>query len=478
MSFKLEEDLEDLDDVFAEQVITQYQTDNVSPNNTEQKPSLSIANTHKLEERQSAFSAETQVLEGPSTLTSESLINTLNEPERSEPESLLQFNSQSEEALNDSTFNVLPATWITPIKTNEHALRKKLANGTFTIDVTESDQLKLSTTANVLIEKASMYHFQTGLGSICILNPIPLFERLSGLAFDDTFPLGLDKWFCICLLQCPQSFIEPWGYITYQEASSTLMNEFTDNSMPVQLECMSCLSGVSVTVFAQVETWEKLFACPILDYWPQAQNASPQLFKVNINLFQTRLSFRDFQQLQINDVLLAEHLFISFSGEGQLLLFDKQLKIQLLSETSPYSLQIQEITEIAIPEPSSHTLHYAGVLSHRINSLEKDMEENTEQDMSFENEYGESHPKNMPQEAEQSSHTEHISCAKVAIDACIGSFSIDFTQVSGLQVEDIIALDPNYDGTISLRNQGVEIGTANIVAVNGQLALQIRKLWR
>ena len=478
MSFNLGEDLEDIDDVFAEQVITQYQTENVTSNKIEQNPSLSIADAHNLKESQVSFSAETQVHEGPSTLTSESLIRTAKELEKPELESLFQFKNQSEEALNDSAFNVLPATWITPIKTNEHALRKKLANGTFTIDVTESEQLKLSTTANALIEKASMYHFQTGLGSICILNPIPLFERLSGLAFDDTFPLGLDKWFCICLLQCPQSFIEPWGYMNYQEAPSSLKDEFADTSMPVQLECISYLSGVSVTVFAQVETWEKLFACPILDYWPQAKNTSPQVFKVNINLFQTRLSFRDFQQLQVNDVLLAEHLFISFSGEGQLLLFDKQLKIQLLSETSPYSLQIQEITEITIPEPSSHTLHYAGVLSHRINFLEKGMEENTEQEMSFENEYSENHHKDMPQEAEERSHTERISCAKVAIDACIGSFTIDFTQVSCLQAEDIIALDPNYDGTISLRNQGVEIGTASIVAVNGQLALQIRKLWR
>jgi len=71
-----------------------------------------------------------------------------------------------------------------------------------------------------------------------------------------------------------------------------------------------------------------------------------------------------------------------------------------------------------------------------------------------------------------------LSCAKVVIDACLGSFSIDFGRVNRLQKGDLIALEEGYKGSISLRNNGIEIGCAELIAVNDQVALKIQKVWR
>lgn len=111
---------------------------------------------------------------------------------------------------------------------------------------------------------------------------------------------------------------------------------------------------------------------------------------------------------------------------------------------------------------------------HEPESLQEPSLEDSESDESIEkNSFNPSISSAVELEKKQS-----LSCAKVVIDACLGSFNIDFDRVNRLQKGDLIALEEGYKGSISLRNNGVEIGCAELIAVNDQVALKIQKVWR
>ncbi len=80
------------------------------------------------------------------------------------------------------------------------------------------------------------------------------------------------------------------------------------------------------------------------------------------------------------------------------------------------------------------------------------------------------------------SHADHVTKSSVSnlpvtVTAHIGSFSMSHEQIESLQVEDLILVNPHYQNKVSLRVGENEIGIGQIVSVNGDVAIQIIRLW-
>lgn len=70
-----------------------------------------------------------------------------------------------------------------------------------------------------------------------------------------------------------------------------------------------------------------------------------------------------------------------------------------------------------------------------------------------------------------------VSDLPITVTVHVGSFAMTMSQIENLKPNDLIAVEPSYQNKVSLRVDGCEIGVGQIVSLNGEVSIQIMKLW-
>lgn len=73
--------------------------------------------------------------------------------------------------------------------------------------------------------------------------------------------------------------------------------------------------------------------------------------------------------------------------------------------------------------------------------------------------------------------TTSIDNLSITVTAYIGSFSMSYRQLKNIREKDLILVDPYYQKKVSLRVDDREIGIGEVVTINGDVAIQIMRLW-
>jgi len=65
----------------------------------------------------------------------------------------------------------------------------------------------------------------------------------------------------------------------------------------------------------------------------------------------------------------------------------------------------------------------------------------------------------------------------ILVTAQIGMFSMSLNDFENLNEGDLIQVSPDYQNRVSLQVSGSEIGVGEVVSINGDIAIQITRLW-
>ncbi|MBX2847817.1 MAG: FliM/FliN family flagellar motor switch protein [Acidiferrobacterales bacterium] len=65
----------------------------------------------------------------------------------------------------------------------------------------------------------------------------------------------------------------------------------------------------------------------------------------------------------------------------------------------------------------------------------------------------------------------------IKVTAQVGMFSMPLGELENLSEGDLIQVSPDYQNKVSLQVAGTEIGIGEIVSINGDVAIQVTRLW-
>lgn len=436
--------------------------------------------------------------------------------------------------------SVIPHSWITPLDLDLQNLKQQFSRGYYELALTDSLVLRFEAQAHsfaqetmhssadiatrVQQQNTECRYFVTQFGTVTMENVSSFFEMLANLPYDADYPLGIEKWLRICLHKAPETFVNLWQYLV------PCQQPIIAEQLPINMTLIEHGSGVSSTIWAPKEALLQLIQSPYLQHVLYPLEKSEIAYRIDLSLCQTTIEERELSQLATGDLLLVDRLLISEEGIGEFRTFNKQVQIHVNTEETPPQVQIISIHDVdestlatqnsavagrltSIKQPRDNPMHdldddaeditFDQVLESGISTddepmprpmanptdetdnetFSKSYAQDEYEQQAFAEEPHESLPEENLSELDTSAeeHQENINalgCAKITIDACLGSFVLDFNQIQNLQEGHLIQLASEYNGKISLRNNGTEIGIGSIVAVNDQLAIQIEKLWR
>ena len=370
--------------------------------------------------------------------------------------------------MNNLLNNSLPVSWIKPSSYQEINFFQRINDGKFRVSLTKDKFLYFSQIDNNEIifngNSEELNFFKTAIGSVGFFHAKKLFENLSGIASCDEYPFSLETWFKISSANFSNDFLEIWKYLIPCAPPANF------NPIPIQLEVVSNTTGVEAILWAEAETCQKILDSSVVQLMEATYPPNKNMLKVDLNLIKLNLSASEFRDLENGDTILSKDILFSKNGIGKICLAHKLIDVELLNDGPIWQLKVIEIKENT---SKTDSVRYAGNLQMSPNFLELAMNE----------EWDDVEPDFNAEQIDQDYDTANdqppaLSCAKVTIDACLGSFTIDYSSIGKLQQGDLIRIHTDYDGSISLRNHGNEIGIARVVSINDELALQIDKLWR
>lgn len=382
----------------------------------------------------------------------------------------------------------LPIHWIYPFNEKESYLYRIRNQGQWSLAITDDKTgyfiIPNKIESNFNADSKELVFFQTALGLIGIDNAKELFSTLSDIAFSDDYSLNIETWLRVSVLNLPNNFLKIWQYFI---PCSAPINQ---RLIPIELDITSDSSIKKTVLWAQIEIWKDVFNSKKLKLTKKIKNKYEDKLISDLLLMHLDLKISEFKALEPGDILIPNQFLFTKDGNGKINLIDKEIDVTLLNNKSHWQLRVNSIRTINRSNANDESIHYINNLSISPNFLELTMSDKlSTAESSIATEKSSEVTENSNEGKEKSSATNEynsfddhkkpsLSCAKVTIDACLGSFEINYSIIDELQQGDLINLKENYAGAISLRNHGIEIGIAKIVSVNDKFSLQIDKLWR
>lgn len=251
--------------------------------------------------------------------------------------------------MDSKAMTSLPVSWIKEKDYSVLALEQAFQSGEYQLSL-DSD-IELTLTSDDSVNHKEIYNstvktfFKTSFGVIALTNAEPLFEMITDFVYSQEYPLPIEKWYRVCMLNAPDNFSKLWGEMIpcdkqdIQEVFSINMNIVQKNS------------GVSSTIFASSETCRDILSSKLLNYVEKQDkfmDSGQGGYQMDLNLFQVTLSKENVESLGESDILLAENFLIDEEGFGSINLLDKDISIKLIKEDDKFYLEIIDINEHSV----------------------------------------------------------------------------------------------------------------------------------
>jgi len=243
----------------------------------------------------------------------------------------------------------LPVGWIKEKNYSVLALEQAFQSGEYQLSL-DSD-MKLTLTSDHSANHKENYNssvktfFKTSFGVVALTNAESLFEMIADFVYSKEYPLPIEKWYRVCMLNVPDDFSNFWGEMV--PCDSQEIQEVFSISMNV----LQKSSGVSSTIFASSETCRDIVSSKLLNYIEKKDkfmDSGQSGYQMDLNLFQVTLSKSDVKSLGKSDILLAENFLIDEDGFGSINLLDKDIKVKLIKEDDKFFLEIIDINEHSV----------------------------------------------------------------------------------------------------------------------------------
>lgn len=358
---------------------------------------------------------------------------------------------------------IFPEQWVRPVDPVALKLKQKLQRGYFRFSLEQGQEIQISadtgSSSNLSEPGDQTVFFETQYGIVGFEPLTSLLECLTSLPFSENPDIDFDKWCRICIQYLPEDFVSFWGYLIPAPAISVA------DMSPVKLLLVENESGISVRLWALQRSWRDLFNANTVDYIARPAVEESVSLTAQLQLGRCFLSHQELDSLNSGDFIIPDQMYLFDEQATELIIFNRHIHVTLHTDDGQLSLQVEHNELRETPQSDFGSAAWLGSISPSIHIEEICMNADEDNDPEMD-------------DIDQKDPSDNsISCAKVMIDVCLGTFSLNFNDAQLLESGSLIAIDSEYNGKVSLRNNGVEVGIGSIVSVNEKLAIAVDKIW-
>jgi flagellar motor switch/type III secretory pathway protein FliN len=371
--------------------------------------------------------------------------------------------------------------WIRPIDTVSGNVAQLIERYQFFLQSTQrnhSYDFFIEKTENTKTHRAP-FSISTHIGEIWIKDFDLFFGALTGIPIEANEAHLIKKRFVLALASIPTEIKTLFGWIT-ANFSSPMPENLT--ALRFRLHAPDC--DIATLAYANNNVWNKLFTSEYLNRI-EYQHADDVIIKRLLILGHSHLTRGDLKILRIGDLLRLDSCDFNSDGEGHIKLGDRLFKVSWAERGHEDIFQI--ISEVSTMNNSNN--------SKKLNNNDEDYyDDNTSadhlspDDSSTDNliddEPNAPHHDSVPTlyltETTHESNPIKMRSANdlpIKVDVHIGTFVMDEKQILKLRSKDLIRVDPNYRNRVSLQVNNAEIGVGEIISLDGDIAIQIVRLW-
>ena len=376
----------------------------------------------------------------------------------------------------------IPAGWVKSLNHDKIKLEKRLSCTRFQLPVADDARLIFSAhigdSAYDIADDAGAQAFKTGIGLFYVSDATRFFEVLSGVAYSSNFPLDLDTWFQMCVLNLPAPLLSVLEYLIPQHGVQS------ESMIPLSVDVLNAGCASNFVWHANPSFFDVLFSRAEFQPERVALFSKQKRLRMELIAATASLATREYESLESGDILIPDKWLLNFDAGFPLTIAEQEIEARLVGGLGNLQLELLDVASFANEDGLDASEFIANLETATgcerliVDSEEDDVEYGYEQDGESLPEYASDASHLADNDTETEGDGGRSVSPKVVIDACLGSFELDYLTAQNMTPGDLIKLNSAYSGAISLRSSGCEIGSAAIVSVNGVLALQIIKLWR
>jgi flagellar motor switch/type III secretory pathway protein FliN len=361
--------------------------------------------------------------------------------------------------------------WIRPLDLVSENLARLIERYQFVLRSTRADHqydFYIEKTGKTKANKMP-FSISTQIGEIWIKDFDLFFLALTGVPIEANEIHLIKKRMVLALTSAPIEIKTLFGWITPNFSSP-----MPGNLTPLRFRLHAPDCDVVTIAYADNQVWARLLKQESLEAIEYQHEGDSLLIKRYLTLGHSHMTRGDLKTLRVGDLLRLDVSNFDSHGEGHINVSDRLFKVNWIERGHDDVFEI--ISETSTMKESED-----------FNDQSDTDYSNDQNDTGYSNdndhEASENNDNAQPQYLAETSHQNNAVMLRstnelpIKIDVNVGTFVMDERQVSKLRPCDLIRVDPSYRNRVSLQVNNAEIGIGEIISLNGEVAIQIVRMW-